>query len=176
MHKRVHDESLSELRKDKLIIRGMRVVSHVLGCSGICDAVEFIRSEDGISLRGREGRWLVRPVEYKRGKPKKGQEDELQLCAQAMCLEEMLCCRIKDGDLFYGEPHRRTCVAFDEELRKKVTDMMAEMNAYYQKGYTPKTKKTKACGSCSLKDLCLPELEQKNRVSTYIKKFMGESE
>ena len=95
MHKRVHDENLSELRKDKLVIRGMRVVSHVLGCSGICDAVEFIRSEDGISLRGREGRWLVRPVEYKRGKPKKGQEDELQLCAQAMCLEEMLCCKIQ---------------------------------------------------------------------------------
>lgn len=175
MHKRVHDESQSEMRKDKLIVRGMRIVSHKLGCSGICDAVEFIQAENGITLHGRNGTWQVRPVEYKHGKPKIGLEDELQLCAQAMCLEEMLSCQINEGDLFYGQPHRRTAVCFTDDLRGNVTDMMAEMNTYYHRGYTPKVKKTKACNSCSLKNLCIPELEHKRSVKDYIQKHMEES-
>ena len=67
MHKRVHDADSSELRGNKLVIRGMRVKSDKLRCTGICDAVEFFRSEEGVELYGRKGKWLPRPVEYKRG-------------------------------------------------------------------------------------------------------------
>ena len=65
--------------------------------------LEFRRGETGIPLKGREGLWQPYPVEYKRGKPKEGTEDTLQLCGQAMCLEEMLCCEIPRGALYYGE-------------------------------------------------------------------------
>ena len=93
-HRRAHDEQQTEVRGDTIIVRGMRVQSERLGISGICDVVEFTRSPDGIALAGREGRYQVHPVEYKKGAPKEHQADELQLCAQAMCLEEMLLCRI----------------------------------------------------------------------------------
>ena len=168
MHKRVHDETISETRKDLIIVRGMRVKSRRLGCSGICDAVEFRRSDDGIQLHGREGKWKVMPVEYKRGKAKTGEEDELQLCAQTICLEEMLCCAIPQAELFYGEPHRRVKVEMTEELRGHVESMFREMGDLYHRQYTPKVRRTKACNSCSLKDICLPGLEKTGSVASYI--------
>ena len=91
-----------------MITRGMRVFSPTLGVSGACDVLEFHRGAEGIPLRGREGLWQPFPVEYKRGRPKEHSADELQLCGQAMCLEEMLCCVIPAGALFYGETRRRT--------------------------------------------------------------------
>ena len=114
-----------ESRGDLLIVRAMRIHSAVLGVSGECDVVEFHRSEDGVTLQGRDGLWSPFPVEYKRGKPKPHDADELQLCAQAMCLEEMLCCQISDGALFYGEPRRRTPVEFTDELRQRVRDSLS---------------------------------------------------
>lgn len=169
MHERVHDEKQTELRGDTLVVRGMRVKSDRLCAVGICDAVEFQRDDAGIALHGRKGRWLPRPVEYKRGRPKENGADELQLCGQAMCLEEMLCCSIAAGDLFYGEPHRRTAVVFTEELREKVASSLKEMNELYRRGYTPRVKRTKSCNACSLKDVCLPELDRAGSASAYIK-------
>lgn len=174
MHKRVHNADATELRNDKLIVRGMRVVSHTLGCSGICDAVEFYRSENGISLHGREGKWTVRPVEYKKGRPKEGNEDRLQLCAQAICLEEMLCCSIPEGDLFYGEPHRRAEVKFTDPLRNEVQTALNEMNMLFRRGYTPSVKRRKHCNACSLKDICLPILDKKESVKEYISRYCEE--
>ena len=107
-HRRAHDEQLRERRGDTLILRGLSVASPTLGISGKCDVVEFHADPSGISLCGEEGLWVPFPVEYKRGAPKAHQADELQLCAQAMCLEEMLCCTIQAGALFYGETRRRT--------------------------------------------------------------------
>ena len=78
-----------------------------MGVSGECDVVEFHRVREGISLHGKEGFYRVVPIEYKRGKPKEGEEDILQLAAQAFCLEEMLCCEIEYGYLYYGEVRRR---------------------------------------------------------------------
>lgn len=168
MHQRVHDQSIKESRGDLLIVRGLAVHSARLGISGQCDAVEFRRDPEGIPLQGREGLWLPYPVEYKRGKPKEHDADELQLCAQAMCLEEMLCCCIPAGALYYGEPRRRTAVEFTPELRKQVEDSLAEMHQYFQRRYTPKVKATKACNACSLKDLCLPKLMNREKVSAYL--------
>lgn len=173
MHERAHEEGTSELRRDKLIARGMRVRSDGLAVVGICDVVEFTRNENGIALHGREGRWDPRPVEYKHGRPKVDHSDEMQLCGQAMCLEEMLCCSISSGDLFYGEPHRRTTVIFSPELRREVADALREMNELYQRGYTPKTKVNKSCSSCSLKDICIPESAALS-AQKYIKSMLEE--
>ncbi|ARP50464.1 MULTISPECIES: CRISPR-associated protein Cas4 [Caproicibacterium] len=176
MHNRVHDESQTELRGDTLVVRGMRVKSDRLGAVGICDAVEFHKDDAGITLYGREGRWLPRPVEYKHGRPKSYDADKLQLCGQAMCLEEMLCCRIASGDLFYGEPHRRTEVLFTQELRSEVESSLKEMNELYRRGYTPKVKRTKSCNACSLKDVCLPELNKAGSAASYLKSHTQEDE
>lgn len=168
MHERVHDQELRESRGDRLTVRGLAVHSARLGVSGQCDAVEFFKAPAGVPLRGRDGLWLPYPVEYKRGKPKEHNADELQLCAQAMCLEEMLCCPVPEGALYYGEPRRRTVVSFTEELRGRVQDSLAEMHELYQRRYTPKVKPSKACNACSLKDLCLPKLMSRRSVSDYL--------
>lgn len=99
--------------------------------------------------------WKPFPVEHKRGEPKDNTCDSLQLCAQAMCLEEMLCCPIPQGALFYGQPRRRLPVEFTEVLRQQVEDMVSEMHQDYRRGYTPKVKPSKACNACSLKELCI---------------------
>ena len=115
------------------------------------------------------------PVEYKRGHPKAHQADELQLCAQAMCLEEMLCCSIPEGALFYGEPRRRTVVLFTPELRETVRRDSDEMHQLYHRGHTPKAKPSKSCSACSLKELCLPQLVRRESVQTYLRRAMEES-
>ena len=118
-HERAHDASLRERRGDTLVLRSLAVASPTLGLSGQCDVVEFRAAPEGVPLAGEEGRWLPFPVEYKRGRPKPHQADELQLCAQAMCLEEMLCCPVPEGALYYGETRRRTPVRFSPELRRQ---------------------------------------------------------
>lgn len=172
MHENVHNKESRESRGDLLTVRGLAVHSSQLGISGQCDAVEFHRGFDGIPLSGREGLWLPYPVEYKRGKPKENCADEMQLCGQAMCLEEMLCCTIPEGALYYGEPRRRTVVAFTSELRSQVLDSLAEMHKLYQRRYTPKVKPSKACNACSMKDLCIPKLMRKRAVSDYMTNAM----
>ena len=175
-HNRAHDEQQRERRGDTLILRGLPIVSHTLGLSGQCDVLEFHASSKGVSLRGEEGFWVPFPVEYKRGAPKENPADQLQLCAQAICLEEMLCCSIPEGALFYGETRRRTKVLFTEELREKVRLTTEEMHQMFRRGYTPKVKPTKSCNACSLKELCLPVLMRKKKVSEYLKTAMeGES-
>lgn len=168
MHKHVHDQEVRESRGDRLIVRGLAIHSVELGVSGQCDAVEFYRDSNGVSLQGREGLWIPYPIEYKRGKPKDHNADELQLCAQAMCLEEMLCCSIPEGALYYGEPRRRIVVQFLPELRGQVRDSLKEMHDLYQRNHTPKVKPTKSCNACSLKELCLPKLSNRKKVADYL--------
>ena len=174
LHQRAHDGTQRERRGDTLILRGLPIVSYTLGLSGQCDIVEFHLTPEGIPLRGEEGLWLPYPVEYKRGKPKEHRADELQLCAQAMCLEEMLCCEIPQAALFYGEPRRRMAVVLSQELRQTVRDFSGEMHQYAQRGYTPKAKPGKFCSACSLKDLCLPQLTRRGAVSGYLKNALEE--
>ena len=174
LHQRAHDGTQRERRGDTLILRGLPIVSYTLGLSGQCDIVEFHLTPEGIPLRGEEGLWLPYPVEYKRGKPKEHQADELQLCAQAMCLEEMLCCEIPQAALFYGEPRRRMAVVLSQELRQTVRDFSGEMHQYARRGYTPKAKPGKFCSACSLKDLCLPQLTRRGAVSGYLKNALEE--
>jgi CRISPR-associated exonuclease Cas4 len=176
LHKNVHDIGFDEKRGDKIVVRGMAINSAELGVSGVCDVVEFMRSEDGVSIFGREGKYKVIPVEYKRGKPKENDADRLQLAAQAMCLEEMLCCKIEKGFLYYGEIRRREEIVFDDEIRQKTVSMIKEMHGYFERGYTPKTKRTKSCNACSLKDICLPGLQKNISAGKYIRERLDETE
>ena len=174
MHKKVHDPYLVEKRKGVLIVRALPVSSRSMGVSGECDLVEFVKCEDGITLFGHRGFYSVYPVEYKKGKPKKTEEDHLQLVAQAMCLEEMFSTQISEGAIFYGETRRRENVTFSQELRNEVRESFLEMHQYYDRGYTPKVKKTKACNSCSLSDVCIPKLEKSISVKAYLSAMLKE--
>lgn len=171
-HENAHNGEMTESRGDLLITRDMRVFSAALGISGACDVLEFHRGESGIPLRNREGLWQPFPVEYKRGKPKTHNADELQLCAQALCLEEMLCCEIPKGALYYGEPRRRTDVVFTPEMRQEVRSLLEEMHTLYACGHTPKVKVGKSCNACSLKELCLPKLMKSRSVTAYLRRGM----
>lgn len=174
MHKRAHDDTSFERRGDLLITRGLRISSGKLGVSGQCDVVEFHQVDHGITVYGYEGTWDIVPVEYKNGSPKENREDEVQLCAQAICLEEMFQTEITEGFLYYGQKRRRTKVLFDEELRRLVEDSCEEMHQLFQRGYTPKVKPTPKCRSCSLTDLCLPRMQKVPAVKSYINSRLTE--
>lgn len=174
LHEKAHDVTSAEKRGDLIISRGMPIYSRKLGVSGECDVVEFRRVENGITLTGREGQFEVIPIEYKRGRPKENDVDLLQLAAQAICLEEMLCCCIPYGYLYYGETKHRKKVEFNDSLRQKVKDMFEEMHQYYERRYTPRVKRSKACNACSLKDICLPVLGVNKSASAYISKMLSE--
>lgn len=175
-HRRAHEEDSVEARGDRIIMRGLRITSRELNISGSCDVVEFHRDPNGISLNGYDGKWRVYPIEYKKGSPKANAADELQLCGQAMALEEMLSCSIPKGSLFYGETRRRLEVNFTEELRSEVRSMLAEMRSYYERGYTPFVKPHKGCSACSLKEICLPALQKSPKVSDYLNRHMKEAD
>lgn len=172
LHENAHNGAFSESRGEVCITRDMRVFSATLGVSGACDVLEFHRGAAGIPLKGKEGLWQPYPVEYKRGRPKEHTADALQLCAQAMCLEEMLCCEIPEGALYYGEIRRRKEVSFTPELRQEVQSLLDEMHTLYDRGYTPRVKPTKGCNACSLKERCLPKLMKQRSVAAYLRQGM----
>ena len=176
MHRNVHDADFHEKRGDTVITRSRAVSAAKLGISGECDVVEFRRDDNGIRLFGMEGRYRVIPVEYKRGSPKENDSDIMQLAAQAMCLEDMLCCTIDTGYLYYGETHRRIKVEIDDTLRDRTEQAIMEMHELYRKRYTPKVRRTKACNACSLKNICLPVLCKNKSVRDYIENMLGTEE
>ena len=175
MHQNAHNSDFRESRGDRFITRGVSVFSPTLGVSGQCDVLEYHKGNTGIPLRGKEGLWQPYPVEYKRGSPREDTGDTLQLCGQAMCLEEMLCCDIPEGALYYGEIRHRERVFFSDELRRQVRELLAQMHELYRRGYTPKVKPTKSCNACSLKELCLPKLMKTRSVTAYLKDAMEET-
>lgn len=174
LHEKAHDAYRTESRGEVFISRSMPVFSHELGLSGECDIVEFRRvNTGGITVHGHEGQYAVYPVEYKRGAPKPGDCDALQLTAQAMCLEEMLCCEIRTGALFYFETHKRQSVTFTDELRDTVRRYASEMHHDYDRRYLPRPRRTKSCNACSLKDECLPKLEKLQSAEEYNRQNLG---
>jgi CRISPR-associated exonuclease Cas4 len=168
MHANAHDSGFREKRGDVIITRAMQISSAALGISGECDVVEFHQAKTGIHLHGAEGTFQVIPVEYKRGAPKADDCDALQLCAQALCLEEMLCCEIPQAYLYYGETRRRQTVPLDRPLRETTVGMIREMHELFRRQHTPKVRRTRACNACSLKDICLPALNQNRSAAAYL--------
>ena len=170
LHERVHEEQ-REKRGDVIVSRGLRIVSTRLGLSGQTDVVEFHRSESGCPLPNYPGFWQPFPEEYKRGRPKKDLCDAVQLCAQALCLEEMLDCRIPGGALFYGTERRRKDVQFDQMLRDETERCVTETHTLLNSGTTPPPVADKRCGRCSLKEHCLPDTLSK-KLSRYYRQLM----
>ena len=167
MHERVHDES-RESRGDVRIEYGVALRSLRLGLIGKADVVEFHRRPDGF--------WLPSPVEYKRGKPKANDCDKVQLCAQALCLEEMLSVTIPAGALFYGQTRHRLDVVFDEALRRETEETARRTHDLIASGRTPPPVYAKRCENCSLMAECLPKTIQKRRsVRSYLTRILGET-
>jgi CRISPR-associated exonuclease Cas4 len=149
MHEKAHEES-AESRKDVRIERGMSVRSLELGLIGKMDVVEFHCQPGGKT-------WTPFPVEYKRGKPKADDCDKVQLCAQALCLEEALETAVPAGAIFYGKPRRRMDVAFDEALRGETKELAGRLHEFLAAGRTPPPEYAKRCESCSLIGVCMPQ-------------------
>lgn len=173
-HNKVDNKNSSEIKNDIRIIRSMPIVSHKFKIQGKCDVVELQPDDEGFYFSKYKCKYNIYPIEYKRGKPKLDESDIMQLLAQAICLEEMLGVRIKKGACFYFETRRREEVEFTDYLREKLFDIISEMNNYYDRKYTPKVKKSRKCRACSLKDLCLPELDKTIAVSEYMEKRIKE--
>lgn len=174
MHKRVDDPGFSETRGDLIVTRSVQVSSAALKLYGVADMVEFHRSDKGIQLEGRDGLWMPFPVEYKLGRPKVEHWDRVQLCAQAVCLEEAYGIEITEGAIYYGRTRRREKVKFNDELRREAHRVAAEMMSLFTQGITPKAKYSRTCNSCSLYDLCMPRLPADKGVDQYIHSMLSE--
>jgi CRISPR-associated exonuclease Cas4 len=162
LHERAHDAG-TESRGDVRISRGLMMRSLRLGLSGRADVVEFCRLPSGSSLGtqldGATGHWRPYPVEYKRGRLRHERSYEVQLCAQALCLEEMLGVAVPAGALFYGKSASRQVIAFGEDLRSLTETAAARLQELFRQGKTPIAEYAQGkCGECSLLDVCLPKV------------------
>ena len=182
LHDRVHEED-TEVRGDLRIAHGLRLRSLRLGLTGKADVVEFHRLTEAqknsavVKLEGVPDLWKPIIVEYKHGKPKLDPCDEVQLCAQTLCLEEMLGIPIPSGTLFYGKPRRRYDVLLDETLRKETELLAVHLHELNQAGKTPAAQYTPKCPSCSLIELCLPKATGGQRnVHKYLSRAIAEME
>ncbi len=154
MHEHVHAEDRAS-RGNVRIEYGMSLRSLRLGLIGKADVVEFHRQADGS--------WQPFPVEYKRGKPKKDNSDKVQLCAQALCLKEMMDVAVTDGALFYGKTRRRLDVVLDGALRNLTEETAMRLHELIESGHTPRPVYAKKCDSCSLAGMCLPKTVGKGK-------------
>ncbi len=164
MHEKA-DSNKCESRGNVRIDYSVPLRSLRLGLIGKADVVEFHKMDDGS--------WIPFPVEYKRGKPKMDDCDKVQLCAQAICLEEMLNVDIKEGALFYGQTRRRQDVVFDVQLRMETDDTAKKVRELIASGLTPKAEYSKKCKQCSLLDLCIPKTCSKAKsASSYLQNVL----
>jgi CRISPR-associated exonuclease Cas4 len=157
LHERA-DSGRPERRPGVRILRSVALRSLALGVSGVADVVELIGAPPA-----------PYPVEYKRGKPKAHRADEVQLCAQAVCLEEMFEVEVREGALFYGETRRRQVVAIDADLRALTAAVASAARDNIAAGFTPPPVQRPACRRCSLQALCRPDrLERPPRVARWL--------
>lgn len=178
LHEKAHSGDI-ESRPGALIRRTVALRSFRLGISGQADIVEFtpVKAGDaGVALEDRRGLWRPYPVEYKRSKDKKGSlAYRIQLCAQALCLEEMLRVDVPEGAVFDGTTRRRQVIPFDMLLRDQVANVAREMHRLFAAGITPMAVFKKACHSCSLTERCFPEaLGVARSVESYYREFLKE--
>lgn len=166
LHERA-DSGERQKRNDVRIESAVPLRSFRLGLSGKADVVEYHRDA--------QGAWQPLPVEYKRGRPKAANWDRVQLCAQAICLEEMLHCAVPEGALFYGKNRRRQVVRFDAELRRETEEAAGRLHALVRSGLTPPARYAKKCESCSLMNLCMPKVAGgRKNVGRYLSRMLAE--
>ena len=172
LHEIVNDPTYRQKNGDTITLRSVNIASKTLGLYGITDAVELHSTTDesnSITHERYPGLWAPYPVEYKRGKPKVDERDKVQLAAQVMCLEEMYDIKIEEGALFYFETRQRIEVSIDDYLRQLTIKCSKQMHDYMSKGETPHAYKTKLCKSCSLIQLCNPDIFNRQPVDQYLK-------
>jgi len=189
LHERVHSSG-SESRGDVRIARSLRLHSLRLGLVGQADVVEFHRLPDagpaqeasgslpaGVALTGVKGLWKPFPIEYKVGRLRHERAYEVQLCAQALCLEEMLNVQVPQGALYYGKTARRLQIAFDERLRKDTEEAARRLHDLIGSGKTPTARYEKKCGECSLLNVCMPKVTGvRHNVGSYVQKELRSTE
>jgi CRISPR-associated exonuclease Cas4 len=178
LHEKAHSGEI-ESRPGVLIRRTMPIHCLRLGLSGQADIVEFqpaATGEPGMVLEGRRGLWRPYPIEYKRRRDRAGSSAyRIQLCAQAICLEEMLSIEVREGAVYDGSTKRRQPVAFDHELRESVEALARHMHELFASGSTPPAILKKGCKSCSLSERCLPEaLGGAPSIRSYYRRFLAE--
>ena len=158
-HENVEDYSV-EYRRSLRIVQGLRIRSLQLGLVGITDVVEFheTNSSIGVPLPSATGYWQPFPVEYKSGHLRVEAGYQIQLCAQALCLEEMLNVNIPRGAIFYGKPRRRFEVVFSPALRNQTEQSSQCLHSLMRQNATPMASFEKKCRKCSLLDVCLPQI------------------
>lgn len=178
LHERTDNPFADETRKDIRVVRAMPIISNKLGLRGVADVVEFHRTGEeleGITVRlkNRKGLWRPFPVEYKRGRPKRDDRDAVQLCAQAMALEEMFNVAIDFGFIYYAQIRHREDIIINKALRDRVEELTKVMHEMMAMGKTPKAQKGKHCSLCSLKEICQPELTIQHRsVEKYLERMV----
>jgi len=164
LHQRV-DYGAPETRKGVRFERGVLVSAERLGLTGKLDLVEIHQSTSE-----------MKPVEYKRGKPKKDSWDRIQLCAQGLCLEEMRGQPVTSGALWYWQTRHRDEVFFSDELREETRQVIEKVRQLLVSGQTPKVGYAKKCDSCSLYDLCNPKLLTRDDSEQYVEGIFDEGE
>lgn len=177
---RTTDAGQGESRGDVRVARGLRLRSLHLGLVGRADVVEFRRVDPdqgdlGVELAGTPGRFLPFPVEYKRGRPKwTHRADEVQLCAQALCLEEMLETHVPEGALFYGKTRHRLAVRFEGDLRELTEQVVVRLHRLLASRVTPAAVWEPKCRQCSLLEICRPRAGMRSAVR-YVNRLLQDS-
>lgn len=166
LHERV-DTDTYESRGCVKTVRGLRIHSYQYGLSGRCDVVEF-------RIPGAEGKPAVVPVEFKSGEPKEDRSDEVQLCAQCICLEEMLGTSIERGAFFYGRVRRRVPVAIDPSLRQHTYGAISAVHDLLKGERVPPARHVPQCRSCSIADFCQPKAMNTRRLTEYLRELYRE--
>ena len=172
LHKHVDDPFYRQKCGDHIALRSVNIASRELGLYGITDVIELTPSDDEtdtISHPKYPGYWIPVPVEYKHGKPKLHEEDEVQLVAQAMCLEEMYSINIASGAFYYAEIRHRVEIEITPRLRNIVMECAREMHEIFRNRRIPGVSVGKSCNKCSLIDICIPQINTCGDVSSYLK-------
>lgn len=173
LHDKAHDINFTEKRGNKIITRGLPIYSRELGIHGVTDVVEYHKDPEGIKLVSFEGNYTPYIVEYKKGKPKLGNEDIMQLVAQVICIEEMHDIKIRESAIYYKQINKRLIVEISEDLRFKLKNIITNMRELFLNTNTPKAKKRKKCNKCSLIEFCWPRLTtHKRSVVNYIEEHI----
>ena len=159
LHEKV-DTDTYEMRGAVKTVRGLKIHSFRLGLAGRCDVVEFRRQQGDTQE--------VLPVEFKSGQRKHDASDEVQLCAQALCLEEMLNIQVRRGEFFYGRIRRRVQVELGQELRKQTEEIITAVHALVSRKHVPPARYMKKCGRCSLEDICQPSAMNERKLRNYM--------
>jgi CRISPR-associated exonuclease Cas4 len=177
LHKHVDDPFYRQKCGDYINLRSVNIASKELGLYGITDVIELHPTQNkknSISHSKYSGRWIPYPIEYKHGKPKRNHIDEVQLTAQAMCLEEEYQITIYEGAFYYAEIRRRVEVSFTQELRDIVRNCVKEMHTIYETKQIPKSKYHNYCDKCSMINICMPSKKGDTKASYYLKKNLYE--